>query len=276
MDLISIILGVVFPILAGVGVTLTLSPSVPEEFWAARACFVGAGLIGIGLSVYWLTISDRALWLRLSLAAIAGLIFVPSTVGILQWVAFRAKLSAPDVLVPDSLPTPPLPPGLILPPNLQAMGLKGSNYLPPPGALLVFYGSNLAWTTEFPHTILRMGNMPMLVIDREPKSSGIMVRVLRIFDDRGDIIARVEDNGFWANGQTRKSRPSPSILKIFDHNDAEVLNLHMLNKESIMVQGIFRKAGSPPVIIGPNSAKIGRFTLTNSTSAENNVDISVP
>jgi hypothetical protein len=129
-----------------------------------------------------------------------------------------------DVLIPAKLPMPNLPPGV------------------PPNALVVFWGSNVSWSTRLPHIILEMADDPMIVVDKKPGTDNLVVTVLRIFDDRNDIIARIDEDGFWVQNAIRKKRPNPSILVVYDHSDTEVLRIQFLNSRAISVQGVFRHA----------------------------------
>lgn len=115
----------------------------------------------------------------------------------------------------------------------------------PENALAVFIGSNLSWSTRFPHTVIEMGNEPMLVIDRDGNRN-LKVTVLRIFDDRDDIIARIDADGFWVQNTLRKKRPDQSTLIVYDHNDNEVLKLRYINNRAITVEGVFRHATIKP------------------------------
>ena len=115
----------------------------------------------------------------------------------------------------------------------------------PDGALSILIGSNLSWSTRFPHTVLEMGDEQMLVVDKDDKRN-LKVSVLRIFDDRDDIIARIDNDGFWVQNTLRKKRPDPSTLIVYDHNDIQVLKLQYLNEKAISIQGTFRHAKIRP------------------------------
>jgi hypothetical protein len=63
---------------------------------------------------------------------------------------------------------------------------------------------------------------------------------LKVFDDRNDSIAHIDEDGFWVQNSVRKKRPDQSTLVVFDHNDTEVLRIHYLNPRAVSVEGIFR------------------------------------
>ena len=101
--------------------------------------------------------------------------------------------------------------------------------LVPKDALIVLWGSNVSWSTErMPHTIIQMGPDRMLTIDRAKDGKSLVVTTLRIFDDRNNIIARIDEDGFWVENSSRKKRPDASTLVVYDHNDTEVLNVKFL------------------------------------------------
>ncbi len=260
MEIFTILLGFVLAFI-GAGMTVTLSPSFPWEFWIARVCFISTALICAGYSTFWLVGIDKTLAWRLALGGLIGAILAPSTIAVLMWVNFRADLAAPDILVPDNVPSPPMPftmPGMPLPPK---------------DAFFVYFGTNVAWFNKFPHNILIMKDQKMLVIDKD-NSGNIVVSILRIFDDNNNIVARIEYNGFWIAGSTRKKRPNKSQLVVYDHNDDEVLNIKMINKNSITLAGIFRKEGCTPVLINENYLDIGYMKLKeNIYSRSINADI---
>src|ERR1017187_4952020 len=82
----------------------------------------------------------------------------------------------------------------------------------PENAFLVFLGTLMSWATKMPHTVLMMGGDTMIAIDREKDSDRLILTALRIFDDRNNIIASVDRDGFWVKNTTRSKRPDPSTL----------------------------------------------------------------
>ncbi len=144
--------------------------------------------------------------------------------------------------------------GILIPSNAPMPELARKCGLPD-NALAVFIGSNLAWSTRFPHIVLEMADEQMLVIDKDGNHN-LKVTVLRIFDDRDDIIARIDEDGFWVQNTLRRKRPDQSTLIVYDHNDTEVLKLKYLNPRAISVQGVFRHAKIKPayLVVTPTAA----------------------
>jgi hypothetical protein len=128
-------------------------------------------------------------------------------------------------LFPDTLPTPPLP------------------CKPDDNDLILIYGSNAMWASRFPRIVLIMGHEPMIILNKNERGE-LRIDLLRIFDNRGNIIARIDEDGFWIDLSSRKKRPNRSTLVVYDHNDSEVLRVHFLNRQTVSISGIFRKPGS--------------------------------
>ncbi len=103
--------------------------------------------------------------------------------------------------------------------------------------------------TVFPHTVLQMRGEPMIVIDRDPKTKNLPVTTLRIFDDRDDIIARLDQDGFWVQNTSRKKRPDEHTLIVYDHNDQQVLKINFINPQMISIEGVFRHPRAKPNFI---------------------------
>jgi hypothetical protein len=149
---------------------------------------------------------------------------------------------------------------------------------PPDGALTVVYGTNVSWSTVFPHTIIEMGGLPMLVVDRD--SNGFLkITTLRIFDDRDDIIARVDEEGFWVQNTIRRKRPNENTLIVYDHNDDQVLKLQYLNSSFLLIEGILRNKLTSPsfIVITQENMKIMpmNMTMTGNCFGNNRVDITI-
>ncbi len=137
------------------------------------------------------------------------------------------------ILIPANLPTPKLPQGATIPED----------------GVAVLYGDNVSVNTVFPHTVLQMRGEPMIVIDRDPKTKNLPVTTLRIFDDRDDIIARLDQDGFWVQNTSRKKRPDEHTLIVYDHNDQQVLKINFINPQMISIEGVFRHPRAKPNFI---------------------------
>lgn len=131
--------------------------------------------------------------------------------------------------------------GILVPANDPA---PPNNCEVPPGSFAVYLGDMVAHSVHFPFTILRLKGRELLTVDREADGKAIRISILRIFDDRDDIIARVENNRLEVLGGARKTREDRSTLVVYDHADTQVLRLRLLNEHALSVRGIFRSLGA--------------------------------
>jgi hypothetical protein len=250
----------------GGGIAVVVTATDSPGFLVARILFIVAAVDAIGFAV-WLT--SRTLhvtsW-QWVLAALVAFVSIGGLVATLQWTNYREAMSSKE-LSPGNAPMP-----IDIAKVAPEIPISANT-------LFVFFGNNsVAWGTEMPHTILTMGREPMIVIDRVPNSNKLVLSVLRIFDDRGNIIARVDDEGFWVENSTRNKRPDPGTLTVFDHSDKEVLRMVFLNPRAISVTGIFRRPQSMyPVIINPTEIFMGNNKYTRIfAGGSGKADISAP
>jgi hypothetical protein len=259
MGVTKILLGAVLPVFIGGGIALALSDATALAFWIARLCFFVAAMDVLGLTVHWLLVGNGQVSSRLIIGAVVSAITIPALVVALQWVDLReARISTK--LMAGNMPTPALP--------TQARV--------PQGALLIFLGSNIAWAPRMPHTVVEMGSDKMLVIDKDKSSNKLVVTVLRIFDAGNNIIARIDDDGFWVANSTRMKRVDPSTLVVFDHGDMEVLRITFLNPGALSITGVFRHVRLRTVSITPEFLDIGGMRIMQSSLGESgHADISL-
>ena len=216
-------LGVAFPILVGIGVALAVSDANEVEFWVARGCFIVAAIDALTFLVLWLWRNENlSIYIAIIGAVIAGATIITMVYG-LKWVDYREEKSLTK-LQPGSKPTPQLPAGCV----------------PPPDTVVVLLGSNAAWGGQFPYTLLDMGGTKMLAVDKTAGKSQISINILRIFDDRGNIIARIDEEGFWVAPDMRREKPNRSTLVVHDRADQQALKVELLNSKTLYVEGVFR------------------------------------
>ncbi len=123
----------------------------------------------------------------------------------------------------------------------------------------LFAGNNVHKGQHFNNTILMIGGEEIIGVEAA-EGPALKLRVLRIFDDHDDIIARVDQNRIWLHPNARKSRPDRSTLIVYDHKDVQVLNLKFLNPRAIAVTGIFRARGMSTVVITDRGIEANGFT----------------
>lgn len=223
MGLAAILLGVAFPVLIGIGVALAVADSNESEFWIARACFILAAIDAVGFTVVWLWLGERVInWKTFVGAAIAAIALIVLVCG-LQWIDYREEKILTK-LFPGTKPTP------VAPENCKI----------PADAIAVFFGSNVAWGNTYPFTILDLSDIKMLSVDKVSNRIELVIDILRIFDDHGNIIAKIDSGGFWVEPGIQRKKPDRSTLLVYDRNDDEVLRVEFLNPRALSVQGIFR------------------------------------
>jgi hypothetical protein len=118
----------------------------------------------------------------------------------------------------------------------------------------------------FPRNIFRIANQEILTLGQE-RSGNIKIMLLRIYDDRNNIIARIDGNAFWIGTGIRKKHPDRSTLKIYDHNDDEVLNIRYQNPHAVSILGIFRYLGRM-VMVTPTIMQVGGIRDHGSCAVE--------
>ncbi|MDQ6868635.1 MAG: hypothetical protein M3178_09590 [Pseudomonadota bacterium] len=135
----------------------------------------------------------------------------------------------------------------------------------------LFVGSNVAFGRGIPPTLLLLGGQEIISGGKTP-DGGLGLRILKLFDDRDNIINHIDEKGLWVDPSARKSRPDRSTLVVYDHNDAEVLNVKFLNKNTISIMGVFRVKGRPPVVVTNESIHDMRFNGNFSNGCYRNID----
>jgi hypothetical protein len=248
MDTNIVVWGICFPAFlafAALGVGVGMTGTEPRRFVVARLSFAVAALTVPAAAVYWALVDPAPVRYESATLVVTWTLVAAAALGLsLAWVAKQARIIAPR-LFPGGRATP------VLPPNCRA----------PEGALLVLWGSNVSWLTGDAHTIIRVGEQDMLSVHRDARRPEITVDLLRVFDDRNDIIARVEKGKFWVKpGNRVERRPDASTLVVFDHNDSEALRLDFVNRTTLVVRGVLR-ATEPRIVIGEDGAEIGGIQM---------------
>jgi hypothetical protein len=116
-----------------------------------------------------------------------------------------------------------------------------------PSDFMVLLGDNAYLGKNFPRTLLSLRGEEIIVADQTPEGA-LTLRALRVFDSKNEIIARIDERGFWIHPNSRKLRPDRSTLIVYDSDDRQVLNLRFLNPTTISITGLFRSRGSAVLI----------------------------
>jgi len=95
MGLAWTIVGILVPLLVGVGLTFTLGTSMNSpEFLFAKGCFVLSAIMLGGMTTIWVIGSPPALAIRIVASALAGLLLLVALPEALRWVTYRQTLIA--------------------------------------------------------------------------------------------------------------------------------------------------------------------------------------
>jgi hypothetical protein len=160
----------------------------------------------------------------------------------------REKAYEAEHIVPDNLPSP------------QVSCSKS-------GDLDVFLGNTVVLSTDrYPFTVIGMGRddpsgiYPILQIDK--RNGGISIRILRIFNKKGEVITSIHEDVDWHNGGFYSKKLDPSTIVARDETDRDVLRLHFLNKKSLVITGIFTRPGMIPIEVMEDSVNIDGISWT--------------
>jgi len=128
--------------------------------------------------------------------------------------------------------------------TLEPAGDIVTERCPPPhkDAFELKIGPSAFFIGGFNKTIFNIAGQSILALT-EQKGGSVKISLLRVYDDRNNIIVRIDENDFWVDSGVRKRRPDKSTLKIYDHNDDEILNMRFQNKHVVSILGIFRYLG---------------------------------
>ena len=266
MDITTIFWAVGFPLFLffvglATGTVVAMTDSQSAGFLLARLCYIFAAITFVVFSAYWIYAAKLSFGVSAIFSAIVGIVAVPGLVISLWWVR-EVEGGLSSKLFPADLPLPTIAEKTTIPTN----------------ALIVIYGSNISWATRFPHIVIEAPNEVMLSIDKD-RSGSISVQILKIFDDRDDIIARIDEDTFWVQNSTRAKRPDKSTLVIYDHNDDKVLTIKYINSRAIYVEGIFRNPRVKPSYLVVSDKDVVQMpnnnTLSESVFGEMAADISL-
>lgn len=241
-------LGAVF---LGIAAWMASTAAAAAWFDAARAFTVVGFLTLAATFAYWIWVSSlsvpsRAALLFLTAGMALGLTFV-SIVFI-----YETEVGKLPVLFAGKDPNPE----------------HLSNHEIPNSGLRVYLGAFLAWSDEFPHTIVMMRDEEILTMDSRSNGS-IVLSVLRMYDERGKIIVRFDGGEIWTAEGIRVKRSDKSTIVVFNTSDKEVLNVKFLNPKSVYITGVFHYPGLRPIVIDATKLVIGGMTFVGGYAGKN-------
>ncbi len=125
--------------------------------------------------------------------------------------------------------------------------------------LAIKAGNNILTSRIYPYNVIVADDRPIVQIDK--KEHSIIIKELRVFDDRQNVVVHIQDNRFWVLRDSRLERPDSSTLVVYDHNDDQVLRIRYSNPHVISLEGIFRN-NQLTVTLAPDYIQIDKFYLT--------------
>lgn len=112
-----------------------------------------------------------------------------------------------------------------------------------PDAFMFVYGDSVSYIPKkdqsFPHTVIEVDAQPKLVLNKDKR--GRLALSVDVYDDRGYIVAQIENNRFTVNKNNYfKLEKTPSTLVVFDQRNQKVLDFRFLNPSAIQIEATLR------------------------------------
>jgi hypothetical protein len=192
------------------------------------------------------------LLLTMLIGVIAGM-YVETAAG---WILCLSNQNIGGALRPSALAAPPNP------------CLRGR---PPTESdpAFIFFGSNAAPVPKNkPLDIVGVDHGPMLV-SGAIASDGTLSLNAEVYDQQGILLAEVENGQPDFVGNVCASRPDLSTLVVQDFHKNELLYVHYLNRNTIMIRGSFFYPGTIPVHVAASAMRVGPVHETDSCMAYN-------
>jgi hypothetical protein len=127
----------------------------------------------------------------------------------------------------------------------------------PPGAVAIYFGTNVSWIWKFPHSLVRIREKDELVLDRDEK--GRISLTVTIRDKNNNVLAVIDKNYFNTTNRvlaTHQPRPDQSTLIVYDEEGNESLNARFLNPEAFRLSAVLYYPGGkisiPPPMMQQN------------------------
>jgi hypothetical protein len=143
-----------------------------------------------------------------------------------------------------------------------------------PGDMVLYYGSNAAVASRFPHTVLQIQGRKIVSLNKD-KDGGLTIN-FEVYGEDGRAIVEIQDNVFTVNSNNyyTMTQPDRSSLIIYDRQQHKVLDVKYLNESAIKLSVISHYSGRT-VEIGPDSANILGIKQTHSCFGHGVVDMNL-
>ncbi len=147
----------------------------------------------------------------------------------------------------------------------------------PQDALKIYLGSNLAYTTQFPHVVLEVKKEPKITLDRNDR--GEIALTMDVYDQDDNIVAEIVKNEFTINRNNHFKiirKDKSSLIVMVPKRKQEVFNIRYLNSSTIKILGVLRYPGEPSaVIISEQFLELRWQRYTEACLSAKAVDISI-
>jgi hypothetical protein len=119
--------------------------------------------------------------------------------------------------------------------------------------VVIFLGSNIVVTRQFPHAILIVDGKSRLEVNRD--DDGSIAISLDVLSDDGKVVARILNGQFTINQNnaldlTRKDRNS---LEVVDQSGTQVLSMRYINPQVMWIDAVLHYPGINPIVISGSS-----------------------
>jgi hypothetical protein len=133
----------------------------------------------------------------------------------------------------------------------------------PEDAVRIFLGSNVAWTTDFPFTVISQGTEDLIFVERE--GDGLTLSG-KFFNKDGKIICELVKNQFHLNPANYfRIERTPHRLAVVDDEAKPIIELEFINRRALLFLGDFYLRGGNHVLITPDYMKIPGFITSGGT-----------
>lgn len=102
----------------------------------------------------------------------------------------------------------------------------------------VAFGTVVMEATQFPLTIVRIEDKPIVQINRV--LGNLTLSQLYLFDEQDQVIASIHDNDFWVKPGYHAVQDTASDLTVFGQNEELLLRVMLINSDLLSVEGKFR------------------------------------
>jgi hypothetical protein len=124
----------------------------------------------------------------------------------------------------------------------------------------IFAGGGV-WSGARPSTFLRVRGQDLVKMEATP-SGDLRLKEIHLFDDLNESLVEIRDNKLWVHPNAHRERPDSHTLVVFDRRGQEALNLKFLNRNTLLMSGVFRASNIPPVRITDSNIKIGGGSIS--------------